>query len=221
MFDKPRRLGSAAILPMRAWALIIESARFWTSAVGNSIRPLRSKKGPPSGRVTLVNRGEPVSLAVKAAVALSACSGVEAETTIAIRPEFCGNSLSNAISRCRHTSFSDKSRSVSVSMLSRLTATQPKPAPAITAKAMTSHAWRLHQPTIPAMSALIDRETSPAGRREFGLGGFDTEPDVPSGKVPVNRQHLPAQTILAGGQAGHLGGDHIRRAVWDNGERIA
>ena len=77
--------------------------------------------GPPSGRVTLVNScGAWDSFAVRAAVAASACSGVAPSMTMASRLAFCGNSLSKAISRCRHGRADDKRRAVSVSILSRL-----------------------------------------------------------------------------------------------------
>src|SRR6185437_8629546 len=206
---RPRRLGSAAMLPMKGCALIMESARFCTSSTGSSMSPFLSKNGPPSGRLTLVKSLDVLSFAVSVAVAVSACSGVDPLTTTAIRSEFWGNSLSNLISRWRQTSFSDSRRSVSVSILRRLIATQPKAEPANAASTSTSQAWRLHQATTAAVR-------SPIGRRSswlWGSGGFDTEPYIPSRQMSVDGQDLPAQAVLTGGKTGQLRGDDVGRAV--------
>src|SRR6185312_11980370 len=118
--NTPRRLGSAASVPINGCAWMIWSAKSCTFCLERNSRPFCLKKLPPSGRRTLLNRSvSPASRADSAVAASSASSGVRASTSTASRSTFCGNAFSSFCCCSRHGRFELISLPTSVSMLMR------------------------------------------------------------------------------------------------------
>ena len=112
---KPRKLGSAASVARKGWALMSCSAARATSEVERNNIPFCSKNGPASGwRTDWKCSGSFARACTSARDALSASSGVAASSTTTIVSACCGNAASNWISRCRQGNSAEMSWLVSV-----------------------------------------------------------------------------------------------------------
>ena len=174
----PRRLGSAASVPIMGCAAMIRSVAACTTASSANSSAPRRKNASASGRATSLRPvGRRCSSAARAAAARSAVSGVMPSTTMAITLSRCGNAVSIAFSACRQGRSSGNMRRASVSSAKRVARTQQDATPSRAERTSVSTGRR----TLTAASTAAIRPSSPARAPASAPGsGMPVEPIPPS-----------------------------------------